>query len=277
METMAQLCLDASFPPGEAAMQKSIISYFPPFEASPPILISESPQMLAAGSNVGLRTWDACLRLAYYLSTEGQALIKEKSIIELGAGTGMLSILCGQQLGAEIVMATDGLPEIVKSMEQNIILNSQPEAGLNNVHAAHFEWSDTETLTQSIELPNDRDWLKYDVVLGADITYNPEYFEPLATALTTLLDRNENTNILIAGAIRNLNTYNAFLATCSENNLEVLEVDYDCPGLHQQKGFFHAIALPIKIMHIRKGTTPKEGRRKARLDPSLARFVPMSD
>ena len=277
METMARLCLVASFPAGEAAMQKSIISYFSPFEGSSSILISESPQLLAAGSNVGLRTWDACLRLAYYLSTEGQAFIKDKSIIELGAGTGMLSILCGKQLGAELVLATDGLPEIVTSMEQNIILNSQDSAGLNNVHAVHFEWSDTETLTQSIELPKDRDWLKYDVVLGADITYNPEYFGPLATALNSLLDRNEDLNILIAGAIRNLNTYNAFLATCSENHLEVLEVDYDCPGIHQQKGFFHAIALPIKIMNIRRGSKPTEGSRKARLDSSLARFFPISN
>lgn len=277
MNTMAQLCLEATLPQAEAAMQKSIISYFPPFEASSPILISESPQLLAAGSNVGLRTWDACLRLAYYLSTEGQALIKDKAIIELGAGTGMLSILCANHLGAGLVLATDGLPEIVTSIEQNIILNPPAEAGLSTAHAAHFEWSDTETLTQSIGLPSSRDWLKYDLVLGADITYNPEYFGPLVTALISLLNRNEGTSILIAGAIRNLNTHNAFLETCSKNRLEVLEIDYDCPGLHQQKGFFHAIALPIKIMHIRRGTTPKEGPRKAKLDPILGRFVANSD
>jgi predicted nicotinamide N-methyase len=277
MHTMAQLCLEATVPQAEAAIQKSIISYFPPFEAAPPILISEAPQLLAAGSNVGLRTWDACLRLAYYLTTEGQSLIKDKAIIELGAGTGMLSILCANHLQADIVLATDGLPEIVTSMEHNIELNPPAQDGLSTVHAAHFEWSDTETLTQSIGLPSTRDWRKYDLVIGADITYNPEYFEPLVNALLTLLKRNEDTTILIAGAIRNLNTYNAFLETCSENNLEVLEVDYDCPGLHQQKGFFHAIALPIKIMYIRRAKSPKAGSGKARLDSTLGRFVAISD
>lgn len=277
MNSMAQLCLEAPISPTESAMQKSIISYFPPYEVSSPILIRESPQILAAGNNVGLRTWDCCLRLAYYLSTEGQALIKDRSIIELGAGTGMLSILCANHLGADLVLATDGLPEIVASMEQNIILNPPSEVGSIPVHAAHFEWSDTDTLIQSVGFPSNRDWLKYDLVLGADITYNPEYFGPLISALTTLLNRNEETNILIAGAIRNLNTYNSFLGTCSLNGLEILEVDYDCPGMHQQKGFFHAIALPIKIMHIRRGTTPKEGPRKVRLDSSLGRFVTIHD
>lgn len=277
MTEMAQLFLQANLPQAEAAMQKSIISYFPPFEMSSPILISESPQLLAAGSNVGLRTWDACLRLAYYLSIEGHSLIKDKAIIELGAGTGMLSILCANHLEADIVLATDGLPEIVTSMEQNIELNPLAEPAMTTIHAAHFEWSDTDTLTQSVGLLSSRHWLKYDLVLGADITYNPEYFEPLVTALLALLSRNEDTTILIAGAIRNLNTYNTFLETCSKNNLEVLEVDYDCLGLHQQKGFFHAIALPIKIMYVRRGHSPKTGPRKARLDSNLGRFVAISD
>lgn len=273
MENMAQLCLEASPSSAEAAMQRSIISYFPPLEASSPISISECPQLLAAGSNVGLRTWDACLRLAYYLSTEGQALVKDRSIIELGAGTGMLSVLCANHLGAKSVLATDGLPEIVTSLEQNIALNPPVEAGLNTVHAAHFEWSDIDTLRQSVELTRDRDWLEYDLILGADITYNPEHFGPLVIALVTLLDHNENATILIAGAVRNLNTYNAFLETCSKSNLEVLEIDYHCPGLHQQKGFFHAIALPIKIMYIRKGVIPEGGPRKVRLEPSLGTFI----
>jgi protein-lysine N-methyltransferase EEF2KMT len=258
MENMAQLCLEASLPPAAAAMQKSTISYYPPFEDSAPILISESPQLLAAGSNVGFRTWDACLRLAYFLCTENQSLIKNKKIIELGAGTGMLSILCANHLGAESVLATDGNTEVVASMKENISLNSDDtSADSDTVKAAHFDWADSDTLTQALGISGIEQCPKYDLILGADITYNPEYFEPLVSALELLLAVNQHASILIAGAIRNINTYNTFLDTCTKNRLEVLEVEYQCPPLHQQKGFFHAIAFPIKIMHIRRETAPK--------------------
>lgn len=263
MENMVQLCLEASLPPAETAMQKSTISYYPPIEDSAPILISESPQLLAAGSNVGFRTWDSCLRLAYFLCTEGQSLIKDKTIIELGAGTGMLSILCAKHLGAESVISTDGNTEVVASMTKNISLNSGKRLSSDTVKAAHFDWADSETLTQALGVTNIKDWPKYDVVLGADITYNPEYFEPLVSALEVLLAVNEKATILIAGAIRNINTHNNFLDTCAKIELEVLEIEYQCPPLHQQKGFFHAIALPIYIMHIRKGTAPKKGVQRS--------------
>lgn len=201
-------------------------------------------------------------------------MVKNKTIIELGAGTGMLSILCGNHLGAESVLATDGNIEVVASMKENISLNSDNKsADLDTIKVAHFDWTDSDTLTQALSLNSIGEWPKYDFIVGADITYNPEYFEPLVSALELLLAVNEHATILIAGAIRNTNTYNTFLDTCAENRLEVMEVEYQCPPLHQQKGFFHAIALPIKIMHIRKGTAPKGGLRKVKLDSNLAKFV----
>lgn len=250
---MAQLCLETPLPQAEAAMQKSIISYFPPLDDALPILISESPQLLAAGSNVGMRTWDSCLRLAYFLCTDGQSLVKGQSVLELGAGTGMLSILCANYLGAQSVAATDGSLEIVASTQHNIALNSPADSETVTAKALHFDWTENDTFTQSLGLERIEEWPQYDLILGADIIYNSVYFEPLLDALETLLKVNDKTTILIAGPLRNATSYEGFLETCGKRNLEVLEIDYKCPPLHQQKGFFHAIAFPIKIMSLRWG------------------------
>ena len=273
MNNMAQLCLESPLPHDEAAMQKTIISYFPPLDDAPPIMISESPQLLAAGSNVGLRTWEACLRLSYFLSTEGQSIVKGRKILELGAGTGMLSILCANNLNAKSVMATDGLPEVVASMQRNIALNPKTEPEAVIAEAAHFDWTNSDTFTHSLGLNKVGEWPKYDLILGADITYNSDYFEPLVKALEILLAVNEKAIILIAGAIRNAKTYEVFLDVCDKHSLDVLEIDYKCPPLHQQKGFFHAIALPIKIMNIRRGKALKDGMRTVKLDSELSKFV----
>jgi predicted nicotinamide N-methyase len=67
----------------------------------PTMTLLERRQLISGSLTTGYRTWEAALHLGtYFLSGSGQELIKGKSILELGAGTGFLAILCAKNLGA---------------------------------------------------------------------------------------------------------------------------------------------------------------------------------
>ena len=112
----------------EEASETQVITYIMPeeYEARNParIMIEEAPNLLAAGSNVGLRTWEASLHLAQYLF-ESPEIVRGKTIMELGAGTGLVSLLCAGVLGSRHVLTTDGLPHVMESLEKNILRNRQ--------------------------------------------------------------------------------------------------------------------------------------------------------
>ena len=121
--------------------------------------------MLASSGTTGFRTWEAALFLGTYLcSTEGQKLIRGKCILELGSGTGFLSILCAKHLGAGHVLATDGSGEVITHMQTNLSLNGLDSG--KSMDTATFLWG--HTLVGGV-LDINQETSNYDVVLGADV------------------------------------------------------------------------------------------------------------
>lgn len=66
------------------------------------------------------------------------------------------------------------------------------------------------------------DWNKFDdipvnlnpdVIVGADIIYDPALIEPLCKVLKTFFDRNTALVIYVASVIRNPDTFDLFLKT----------------------------------------------------------------
>lgn len=219
------------------------------------ILIEEAPNLLAAGGNVGLRTWEASLHLAQYLYSN-PSLVKGKTVIELGAGTGLVSILCAGCLDAKTVVATDGLPHVVESMEKNIFRNCQGVLGgaaQSKVHARTLDWADNTPQSLEDGLEVDGELPDYNMILGADITYSPDAVPVLAQLLKVLMiDIFPESDIgaLISATVRNERTLNLFREACLGRRLNVEDVQYECPSVKEQKGFFHEQAFPIVIMRI---------------------------
>jgi predicted nicotinamide N-methyase len=278
MGTLASLPRTSDF---EAAQSQRTLSYFLPInstthksdnpETSSRILIHESPNLLAAGSNVGLRTWEACLHLAYYLCTSptleqkhhDKKSIQGSNIIELGAGTGLLSLICALSLGANHVLATDGLPHVVEGIGTNIEINHHNHSHLFHhqdssfssdrrlpITASVLDWTDLTYLDDTIQ----SDSIEYDYILGADITYHPELFDPLARTIRRLKDKYPKARVLVSATVRNENTLNQFRRVCEEDHglsiKEIPESEWKCPQFKDQSGLFHEQAFPIIIMDI---------------------------
>lgn len=168
---------------GITAQQKSYVTYTAPSQAlnAPQIILLEARSLLGSSGTTGLRTWEAALHLGTYLfSSESEGLVAGKNIIELGAGTGFLSILCAKHLGAKHVLATDGDGGVVDDLTRNIYLNGLDRSGL--INTALLRWGhvlvdeDFETREGALEC---------DLVLGADVVrrvfHRNRIFDPLVT------------------------------------------------------------------------------------------------
>lgn len=204
------------------------------------ITLLESRNLLAAGGTTGLRTWEACLHLASFLSSSKCPIsVKHKRVVELGAGTGLLSILCAKSLSASQVLATDGSREVVDDMVTNFALNDLQDCP--RIGSEELCWGND--LTQAYEA---------DLILGADITYDSSSMAALVQTLEQLIKLNPKAEIVISATIRNEDTFASFITSCEAQGFSVTDLGFEVPKPHMQTGPFYSNLVPIRICLIGK-------------------------
>lgn len=185
--------------------------HIPSLERS--LLVAEAPGEIGIGGKV----WDAGLVLTHYLAehpeavgggreggregkreNRGQEVNEGKEtcrVIELGAGTGIAGIAAAL-LGRASVLITD-LPGVVPLIQTNIELNL-PASSPNPpsfCSALAYTWGeDSEFLSDGGE--RKRSDGCFDVILLADVIYEPKYYSSLIKALRKL--SHPNSLILLA-------------------------------------------------------------------------------
>ena len=240
---------------GLPVLERSKSIYTAPQDLDAPaiqVVINEAKNIIGAGPTTGLRTWEASLRLAHYLF-QHPSLIRNQNVLELGAGTGFLSLFCSLALGAKSVIATDGADQVLDGLQQNLSLNAAPfdtnhEPSRPTVRK--LRWEDTESLDAALTT-DDGAPLIPDTILGADVSYHSDAHPPLAKLLAKLSRSNPAARILISHTDRNSETLDNFCIMCrrEEPSFRIEEIDFPCP-VEQQKGLFHSLAMPIRIFKI---------------------------
>lgn len=157
-----------------AVQQKSYVTFscLPPAsqlsdipDAEPTITLLERPHLISGSTTTGFRTWEAALHLgSYLLDPANEHIVRSKSVIDLGAGTGFVSILCAKHLGAKHVTATDGDEGVVESLKENLFLNELDDE--SKVNASVLRWGRG---IKGTWVEDECETWPYDVVLGADI------------------------------------------------------------------------------------------------------------
>jgi len=213
---------------------ESILTYTLP--SGKEIYISEQPSVLVSYGTTGLRTWEASLLATEWLL---QGDVQRKSVLELGAGTGLAGILAAKR-GA-YVTATDGSDTVVTKLRENYHRNGV--------------WAETRVLRWG-----EQDEIlerKWDLVIGADVTYDKDVCLDLAKTYGFAL-RNGGVGI-VAATVRNEDTLEAFVRECGmkrllctpltieSQNLDITMI----PGWDCMKGvFFCSSALSMRLFRI---------------------------
>jgi len=239
--------ISSSFPSEtDSVQQKSYVTYTLSALASssekvPTITLLESRNLLTAGGVTGFRTWEAAFHLGNYLCGN-PGLIEGKSILELGAGTAYLSVLCAKYLHASHYLATDGSEDVVSSFSTNIYLNGLQDSSIIDgkelswghalVGAEHPEWNAGRSI---------------DLVLGSDLTYDATWHPALIATFREVFDLYPGVKIVLAATVRNETTFEMFTQRCKKNGLVLEHVEYPMTKQKSQEGPFYSDLAPVEI------------------------------
>ncbi|EAW20953.1 protein-lysine N-methyltransferase [Aspergillus fischeri NRRL 181] len=218
------------------------------------IITSESRGLILSAGTTGFRTWEAALHLGSFLSTPaGQVLVRGNRVIELGAGTGFLSMFCAKHLGVQSMVATDREPGLIENIRDCMRRNELDPAIF---HPAIWEWGTPLSLTQSGQ-EDEGDAavlgsgdLAFDVALGADLIYDVDLVPLLLSTLRDLFENYHLREFIISATLRNQDTFQTFLNACQMNDFQVECMPYQSPSAEMQTGFFHSTSIPIRTYRI---------------------------
>ena len=161
--------------------------------------------------SVGAQTWGgACIMAemivedpvalcspAFRLEKPATESIGKFRCLELGAGTGLVSLTIGKLVEAHLlskmpkvqleIVATDHYPTVLQNLERNIGINFPPSSNPSTiqVHPQFLDWS-----VFAVSSPeSDPDILQhpFDVVYGADIIYEAQHAEWIKACLRKVL------------------------------------------------------------------------------------------
>jgi predicted nicotinamide N-methyase len=115
---------------------------------------------------IGGMVWDASLILAKFLfSNKSEVFSKVTTVLEVGSGTGICGLACAMMQPRLRVVLSD-LRSHLGLIRTNIDANNTP-----NVICEEIDWFSPKNST------------KYDLVIGSDVVYEPDLFEPLLNTL----------------------------------------------------------------------------------------------
>lgn len=85
------------------------------------VILKENNNKISEGTT-GLNVWESALVLSEW-AIENRSHLREKSILELGAGTGLTSLVLGKCCKANSIISTDGNDKVLKILNENFSNN----------------------------------------------------------------------------------------------------------------------------------------------------------
>ncbi|KZT08561.1 uncharacterized protein LAESUDRAFT_648541 [Laetiporus sulphureus 93-53] len=187
--------------------------------------LMESRTLIESGTT-GLKTWTAALVLAHYL-TEHPELIRKKRILELGSGVGFLGIViatlqlhsCDNEVSGtrDALFLTDVNDAVLRRCQENVRLPCNRSSQHASVGFRSLDWTDAmDSATRPAVLSALLCDMDPDVIVGADVVYDPDIIAPLVCTLSTALESGKLTGsggavAYIALTVRNEETLALFL------------------------------------------------------------------
>ncbi|GAA6062006.1 hypothetical protein JCM10212_006081 [Sporobolomyces blumeae] len=198
---------------------------------------------MISGGTTGLRTWQACISLSNHFVASREAVCRARNVVELGAGVGLLSLVSATLMrdangdeGEGRIVATDVDEKVLELLDGNVRLNRLK----GHVLTKKLDWELASDLAQNEgaltqwETDSFGPGQRADLVIGADIVYDPALAGHLASTLAWLLrarDRTtERAQAIVAGTIRNESTWELFLSECRTRELSVSQVTLEVPA-----------------------------------------------
>ncbi|EIW87126.1 hypothetical protein CONPUDRAFT_116205 [Coniophora puteana RWD-64-598 SS2] len=265
---LSLLSHDSSGPPP----QSYVTSYWkgPAFQLSLRTATLLESRTTIEGGTTGLRTWKASYALSSFL-LKRPGLVAGKHVLELGCGTGLLGIIVAgiQQFAGDVsadgsqLWLTDISDLVLERSSNNVQLPCNTSSIHPNVRYASLNWSDALEKEGAASLTSLLETINPDMILGADLVFDPSLVSPLAAVLSLALSvktgSSRSKEAFIALTIRNEQTLAYFLEVVGEKlHCEELHLD-DAGSSTILTGAMESDldnSQDVKIFKITKGSRP---------------------
>uniref|UniRef100_A0A3B4FQR7 Eukaryotic elongation factor 2 lysine methyltransferase n=1 Tax=Pundamilia nyererei TaxID=303518 RepID=A0A3B4FQR7_9CICH len=167
------------------------------------VSLMENIALISEGTT-GLVTWEAALYLAEW-ALENQQVFTGRTVLELGSGAGLTGIAVCRSCSPKRFIFSDCHSTVLQKLRDNVWLNGLSEQTTPAVSVEKLDW----TAISEEELRE----IGADVIIAADVVYDPDIAGSLAKLLSIVL-RCSSAEVLpqvfICSTIRNLETYGGF-------------------------------------------------------------------
>lgn len=156
--------------------------------------LNDAPLVNEDHTSVGLQSWASSILLAERLCVNPGKFSLDPTIsgrglrlLELGAGTGLLSITVAKILAKgqvhtpgppPVIVATDFHPDVLANLQRNV----DGDADTEGILVRKLDWSQPNSSSAPFDRP-------FDLILAADVVYEPSHASWIANCVTTLLAR----------------------------------------------------------------------------------------
>ncbi|KAJ7098329.1 S-adenosyl-L-methionine-dependent methyltransferase [Mycena epipterygia] len=149
------------------------------------IELNDAPLSNSDHTSVGLQSWGSAIVLAERLCADPASFdlsdAQPLRVLELGAGTGLLSIAVAKLLPSTTVVATDYHPAILANLAANLRTNFPSPHDQARVSALELDWA-RPVFRAPFDAP-------FDVVLAADVVYHPDHARWIRGCVARMLRR----------------------------------------------------------------------------------------
>lgn len=155
---------------------------FPSHGTTVHIELNDAPLSNSDHTSVGLQSWGSAIifaeRLCANPASFGLTATHPLRVLELGAGTGLLSIAVAKLLPRATVVATDYHPAILANLAANLRTNFCLPTDQARITARELDWAHPAPLGAP-----------FDIVLAADVVYHPEHARWIRGCVARVLRR----------------------------------------------------------------------------------------
>lgn len=85
------------------------------------VILKENRNKISQGTT-GLNVWESALAISDW-AIQNEHLFRGKNVLELGAGTGLSSLIIGKCCSPKTIQITDGNDNVIKNLEENVSNN----------------------------------------------------------------------------------------------------------------------------------------------------------
>lgn len=184
------------------------------------ITLKESASFISNGTT-GLCSWQAAKALAEWIIMN-KDIFKEKTVLELGSGTGLLGIVTAKVCPVKRINLSDCHPVVLRVLEDNVKINHPEFSELEAVDLrlqSILQDSSTGKTISVMNLPWEevdeivsKEIIETDLIIASDIVYDNTLFDDLLFTVNKIFQLNSNKcKLIISCTERNPSTLEKFL------------------------------------------------------------------